>query len=196
MNEFVAKNQQGWRKVWKSGWAISNAARTRCPAEPSLTNDQQIRLQPSLSWFVHSTAGLKEKVHLCICEDDLTVAIWWNLASQDSYLQNWLPGSCKKDKLWQLDNSKTVSTNHALWYDVDLPTIHKFPCSKNGFWNLSQFSHCCNYLEIVGKFWNMNEPRPQYLEIVGKFWNMDEPICYWFLMMILHLRLQQFVWYI
>ena len=21
----------------------------------------------------------------------------------------------------------------------------------------------------------MNEPKPQYLEIVGKFWNMDEP---------------------
>ena len=64
-----------------------------------------------------------------------------------------------------------------IWgYDVDLSTIHKFPCSKNGFWNLSQFSHCPNYLEIVGKFWNVNEPRWHYLEIVGKFRSMDEPM--------------------
>ena len=43
-------------------------------------------------------------------------------------------------------------------YDVDLPTVHKISCRKNGFWNLLQFSHCPNYVEIVGKFWNNDEP--------------------------------------
>ena len=30
--------------------------------------------------------------------------------------------------------------------------------------------------QIVGKFWNMNQPMSHYLKIVGKFQNMNQPM--------------------
>ena len=33
--------------------------------------------------------------------------------------------------------------------------------------------------QIVGKFWNMNQPISHYLKIVGKFLNMNQPISHY-----------------